>query len=106
MHVVNFQDLPQAFAGIVLHILTSSYSGAYAYHTVNPIEKIKQHQKYQEEILKDELIEALAYFRHIKSEELKFVSVAVSQSFSNPSIIWPQNIVLHNYYRLPYPQEL
>ena len=74
MNVAKIQDLPHAFANVLLSVLTFSYSGAYAYHTVNPIENIKNQQQHEAE-----LIEALAHFRHVKSEELSFVSKAVSQ---------------------------
>ncbi len=70
----------QALANLVLRVLTFSYSGAYAYHTVNPIENIQSHQQYQGTILRDELVRALAHFRHTKSEELSFVSRAVCEN--------------------------
>jgi hypothetical protein len=60
-------------------MLTSTYSGAYAYHTLNPIKNIQDHQPHHNEKLQHELIKALADFRHTKSEELSFVSRAVGR---------------------------
>lgn len=79
MNVAKIQDLPQAFASVLLSVLTSSYSGAYAYHTFNPIENIKDHQQHEGHMLKCELIKASAHFHHVKSDELSFVTKAVSQ---------------------------
>lgn len=67
------RSLPEAVAATPLSILTWSYSGAYAYHTVNPIETIRENQHDTAN-----LIRALAYFRNTKNEELIFVSRAVS----------------------------
>jgi hypothetical protein len=78
MKAPKIQDLPQAFASVLLSLMTSTYSGAYAYHTVNPIKNIQDHQQYYNEMLQYELIKALADFRRTKSEELLFVSKAVS----------------------------
>lgn len=68
-----FQALSESIAGTILSVLTVSYSGAYAYHTVNPIEAIREYQHDTQN-----LIEALAHFRQIKNEELIFVQRAVS----------------------------
>jgi hypothetical protein len=79
MNVAKIQDLSEAFANVLLSVLTFSYSGAYAYHTVDPIENIKDHQQYEDDRLKKKLINALVHFRNLKSEELSFVTKAVSQ---------------------------
>lgn len=65
--------LSEAIAGSFLTIFTWSYSGAYAYHTVKPIEAIRESQHDT-----TKLIRALAHFRNTKNEELIFVSRAVS----------------------------
>ncbi|KAI1370823.1 hypothetical protein F4677DRAFT_437309 [Hypoxylon crocopeplum] len=80
MSMAKIRNLPQAFVKILLQILTSSYSGAYAYHTVNPIENIRKHQECQGEISRSELIKALVQFHNTKSEELSFVSKAATLS--------------------------
>ena len=78
MDIATIRRFPQAFAGVLLAVLTSSYSGAYAYHTLHPIEKIRSHQQYEGQLLRYDLIDALAHFCHLKSEELSFVSKAVT----------------------------
>jgi len=108
MHVtLRVQDLPRAPASAVLYILTFSYSGAYKYHTLNPIESIRDHQQYGKGTLEYDLINALAHFRHVKSEELSFVSKAVSPDrlFFQVVDITAQETVSHHLYRLPYLQE-
>ncbi|KAH8885993.1 hypothetical protein GQ53DRAFT_876283 [Thozetella sp. PMI_491] len=80
MSLADINDLPHALVGVVLRLLSFSYSGAYAYHTVNPIDKIKNRQQYYGEIREPELIKALAHFRQNKSDELKFVSAAATLS--------------------------
>jgi hypothetical protein len=82
MEYKSKKDLPH----ILLRICASSYWGAYKYHTRHPIKNIEEHQDYQE---KDALIEALAAFRRTKTEELKFVQIAVGRQdfFSTRSII-------------------
>lgn len=60
-----------------------SYSGAYAYHTLNPIEIIEKHQECDDEASRSKLIRALVNFRNIKSEELSFVAKAVSPTLSH-----------------------
>ncbi|KAI2620766.1 hypothetical protein GGS26DRAFT_307639 [Hypomontagnella submonticulosa] len=80
MGVAKIQDLPRDLFNIFLQITTMSYSGAYAYHTVNPIEIIKIHQEYDDETSRSKLIKALVNFRNIKSEELSFVSKAATLS--------------------------
>lgn len=57
-----------------------SYSGAYAYHTLNPIEIIEKHQECDDEASRSKLIRALVNFRNIKSEELSFVAKAATLS--------------------------
>jgi hypothetical protein len=56
MNVAKIQDLSEAFANVLLSVLTFSYSGAYAYHTVDPIENIKVNQQYEDDMLKEKLI--------------------------------------------------
>jgi hypothetical protein len=55
-----------------LVILTFTYSGAYKYHTLNPIRAIKLHQGDESATIK-----SLAHFRLTKIEELRFVQGAV-----------------------------
>jgi hypothetical protein len=73
------------FASILLRILTFSYAGAYKYHTLKPIENIRDHQNYERVVLKDDLIKALADFRQTKAEEISFVAKAVCKNLLNSS---------------------
>ncbi|KAI2617141.1 hypothetical protein GGR54DRAFT_641246 [Hypoxylon sp. NC1633] len=105
MIMAKIRGFPQAIVKILLQILTVSYSGAYAYHTVNPIENIKNHQDYKDDKGRSELIKALAQFRHTKSEELSFVTKAATLSgaavigvFSWPTTertIWAAKLLWH-----------
>ncbi|KAI0169921.1 hypothetical protein GGR52DRAFT_487888 [Hypoxylon sp. FL1284] len=80
MIIAKIQNLPEAILNLLLQILTSSYSGSYAYHTVNPIENIRKHQEVQGDKSRLELVKALARFRNTKDEELSFVSKAATLS--------------------------
>lgn len=73
------QDLPRIAAAGALKVLTLSYSGPYAYHTVDPIEKIAElnNAKPRDD---NQLIKALAHFRHLKNQELDFVGKAAALS--------------------------
>lgn len=84
MKKTTFENLPQTVACILVRIFTSSYAGAYKHHTLHPIQNIETHQHYQSDLLKDDLIKALANFRRSKEEELSFAAKAVRQEFCNP----------------------
>lgn len=57
---------------IMLSIITFSYSGAFAHHTLDPITSIVISQNDTRELLN-----SLVRFRQLKEEELLFVSKAV-----------------------------
>ncbi|RGP61341.1 hypothetical protein FLONG3_10575 [Fusarium longipes] len=63
---------------IVFTFLTFTYSGAYKHHTRVPIQAIVTHQDYNQD--KAKTIEALAQFRLLKAEELRFVQGAATLS--------------------------
>ncbi|KAF5676101.1 hypothetical protein FHETE_2228 [Fusarium heterosporum] len=56
-------------------ILTCTYSGAYKYHTRNPIDAIRHHQNQEDATIKN-----LVNFRQAKIEELRFVQGAATLS--------------------------
>lgn len=62
--------------GLVFKPITLSYSGAFNYHTLHPIEYIQASQDYGAE--PETTVRALARFRQTKDEELAFVRPAVS----------------------------
>lgn len=85
---------------LVRSLLTSTYIGAYRYHTLDPIEKIHEHQDGKSKVAR---IEALADFRRLKEEELAFVAKAVSQiHVQRCSCIHCKRA---DFYRLPCPQQ-
>ncbi len=69
-----------------IYIKLNHYLRAYKHHTYDPIRNIEKHQSYNMDMLDNELIKALAHFRRLKSEELRFVTAAVSQYLSLSSI--------------------
>ncbi|KAI6340269.1 hypothetical protein MCOR25_011230 [Pyricularia grisea] len=78
MKVVEvIQDLPRFVASGALKVLTISYSGPYAYHTVDPIERVAELNNATPRD-DNQLIKALAHFRYLKNQELEFVGKAVS----------------------------
>ncbi|KAI9164086.1 hypothetical protein HJFPF1_05722 [Paramyrothecium foliicola] len=66
------------FVRVCLKILTFSYSGAYNYHTLNPITDIAHIVNGVEDRI--EVIRALSRFRQLKDEELSFVTKAATLS--------------------------
>ena len=70
----SIQSFLRALGRLVLRLLTSTYIGAYRYHTLDPIEKIRDHQDGKS---RESLVKALADFRRLKHEELAFVAKAV-----------------------------
>jgi hypothetical protein len=81
---------------LVFSFLTFTYSGAYKHHTRVPIQAIAARQDYLQD--KAETIGALAQFRQLKTEELRFVQGAVTlparssvieaNSFNQGNVIW------------------
>jgi hypothetical protein len=62
---------------LILNLLTLSYSGALKYHTTDPIKFVEKNCYYESQ--KEDVMQALTDFRHLKQEELRFVSTAVRQ---------------------------
>ncbi|TLD13524.1 uncharacterized protein PgNI_04889 [Pyricularia grisea] len=80
MKVVEvIQDLPRFVASGALKVLTISYSGPYAYHTVDPIERVAELNNATPRD-DNQLIKALAHFRYLKNQELEFVGKAAALS--------------------------
>lgn len=71
------QSFARTLGRLVLSLLTSTYIGAYRYHTRDPIERIHVHQDYRDRESRESLVKALADFRRLKHEELAFVAKAV-----------------------------
>ncbi|KAH6695326.1 hypothetical protein F5X68DRAFT_227306 [Plectosphaerella plurivora] len=84
----------------IFRIITLSYSGVFAYHTLDPITNIVASQNDARELVK-----SLKQFRQLKEEELLFVSKAATLSgaavlgvFSWPTVettIWTAKMIWH-----------